>query len=63
MMYHRCVLEKYPQIEIQDIKNRLPILDMLSHYGLKPDRNDRLKCPFHPSKTPSLEVYPKTNTY
>ena len=35
-------------MEIKDIKSRLAIMDVLAHYGLKPDRNDRLKCPFHP---------------
>jgi DNA primase len=35
----------------------------LQHYGLKPDNNHRLHCPFHPDKTPSLQIYPKTNTY
>jgi DNA primase len=50
-------------MDIKDIKAKLSILEVLQHYGLKPDRNDRLKCPFHPDKTPSLQVYPKTNTY
>ena len=36
---------------------------VLGHYNLKPDRNDRLHCPFHPDKTPSLQIYPKTGTY
>lgn len=50
-------------MDIKEIKERLSILEVLAHYGLKPDRNDRLKCPFHPDKIPSLQVYPKTNTY
>jgi DNA primase len=50
-------------MKIADIKNRLPIDQVLQHYGLKPDKYDRLHCPFHPDKTPSLQVYPKTNTY
>jgi DNA primase len=50
-------------MEIADIKNRLPISQVLQHYNLKPDKNDRLLCPFHPDKTPSLQIYPKTNTY
>jgi len=36
---------------------------VLNNYNLKPDRNDRLNCPFHPDKNPSLQIYPKTNTY
>ncbi|MCC6690493.1 MAG: hypothetical protein IT235_03070 [Bacteroidia bacterium] len=31
--------------------------------GLKADKNHRLCCPFHNDKTPSLQVYPKTNTW
>jgi DNA primase len=50
-------------MDIKDIKAKLSILEVLQHYGLKPDRNDRLNCPFHPDKTPSLQVYPKTNTF
>jgi DNA primase len=50
-------------MDIKDIKAKLSILEVLAHYGLKPDKNNRLKCPFHPDKTPSLQVYPKTNTY
>jgi hypothetical protein len=40
-------------------KNRLGIMEVLAHYGLKPDRNDRLKCPFHPDKTPTCRCTPK----
>src|SRR5271157_1549161 len=50
-------------MEISEIKRRLSILTLLNHYGLKPDKNYRLRCPFHPDKTPSLQVYPKTNTW
>lgn len=50
-------------MEIQEIKQRLSINDVLQHYGLKPDKNNRLLCPFHPDKTPSLQIYPATNTW
>jgi len=50
-------------MEIQEIKQRLSILTVLNHYGLKPDRNGRLCCPFHDDKTPSFQVYPKTGTW
>ena len=49
-------------MEIQDIKSSLPILQVLNLYGLKPDRNKRINCPFHEDKTPSMQVYPETNT-
>ena len=50
-------------MEINEIKSRLSILQVLSNYNLVPDKNYLLKCPFHEDKTASLQVYPKTNTY
>jgi DNA primase/DNA-binding MarR family transcriptional regulator len=50
-------------MELKEIKALLSIGTVLSHYGLKPDKHDRLHCPFHPDKTPSLQIYPKTNTF
>jgi len=50
-------------MEIQDIKNQLSITAVLAHYKLSPDRNSRLCCPWHNDKTPSLQMYPKTNTW
>lgn len=38
-------------MEIQEIKQRLSILKVLTYYGLKPDRR-RLCCPFHDENTP-----------
>ena len=50
-------------MEIPEIKSRLPILDVLNYYGLKADKTGMLRCPFHEDKTPSFQIYPKTNTY
>lgn len=50
-------------MEIPEIKARLPLETVLTHYGLAPDKNQRLLCPFHPDRTPSLQLYPKTNTW
>lgn len=50
-------------MELSEIKSRLSILQVLDYYGFKPDRNHRLLCPFHPDKTPSLQIYPATNTF
>jgi DNA primase len=50
-------------MDIKDIKSQLSINQVLTHYGLKPNSNGILCCPFHPDKTPSLQIYPATNTY
>ncbi len=49
-------------MEIPEIKAHLTIAQVLDHYGLKADNNNRLCCPFHEDKTPSMQVYPETNT-
>ena len=48
---------------IAEIKTRLSLLEVLSHYRLRPDRNNRLRCPWHDDKTPSLQISPQTNTW
>jgi DNA primase len=50
-------------MDIQQIKQNLSILKVLAHYNLVPDRNNRLKCPFHEDTTPSFQVYPNTGTW
>lgn len=49
-------------MEIAAIKEQLPLSQVLSYYGLKPDKHLRLHCPFHEDKTPSLQVYYKTQS-
>ena len=49
-------------MEITDIKQQLTISQVLQYYGLKADKNWRLCCPFHDDKTPSMQVYPNTQT-
>lgn len=49
-------------MEINEIKERLTLAMVLHYYGLKPDKNMRLRCPFHEDKTPSFQVYYKTHT-
>ena len=49
-------------MEIADIKSKLTIGQVLDHYGLQPNRNKMLCCPFHDDKNPSMQVYPETNT-
>lgn len=50
-------------MQLPEIKQKLKIGTVLGHYGLKPDKNGMLKCPFHEDKTPSLKIYTATNTY
>ncbi len=50
-------------MSIQELKNHLSIQTVLSHFNLKPNRNHLLLCPFHDDKIPSLQIYPKTNSY
>lgn len=50
-------------MEISEIKQRLSILTVLSHYNLKPDRSNHIKCPFHEDDKPSCRIYPETNTF
>ncbi len=49
-------------MKISTIKSSLSLQRVLTHYGLTPDNNNRLCCPFHPDKTPSLQVDAETNT-
>jgi DNA primase len=50
-------------MELTEIKSLLSIGAVLAHYHFQPDKHNRLHCPFHPDKTPSLQIYPKTNTF
>jgi DNA primase len=50
-------------MEIAEIKQQLTIGQVLDHYNLKADKNNMLCCPFHNDKTPSLQIYPQTNTF
>src|SRR5262245_58669642 len=49
-------------MDIQAIKSQLSILTVLHHYGLQPNKNKMVCSPFHNDKTPSMQVYPETNT-
>ena len=49
-------------MEIPQIKEQLTMSNVLHYYGLKTDKQSRLNCPFHEDKTPSFQVYYKTQT-
>lgn len=50
-------------MQIPDIKKHLPITKVLSHYGITPDKNNHIKCPFHSDDKPSCKIYPETGTF
>lgn len=50
-------------MKISEIKSKLTIETVLKHYQLTLDRNNRINCPFHDDKTPSMQIYPSTNTW
>ncbi len=49
-------------MEITQIKSQLSMSTVLHYYGLKTDKHSKLHCPFHEDKTPSMQVYYKTQT-
>ncbi|MFL0091309.1 CHC2 zinc finger domain-containing protein [Tenacibaculum maritimum] len=48
---------------IKEIKEELFINVVLGHYNIAINKNKHCKCPFHKDDTPSLRIYPDTNTY
>ncbi|MEN9655654.1 MAG: hypothetical protein RL311_562 [Bacteroidota bacterium] len=44
-------------MEIQEIKQKLSITQVLAYYGIKLQRGKQIHCPFHEDKTPSMQVY------
>ncbi|MFN3405839.1 MAG: CHC2 zinc finger domain-containing protein [Cytophagaceae bacterium] len=49
-------------MEISEIKSRLTLAEVIKHYGFKADKHNRICCPFHDDKTPSMQLYWKTHT-
>ena len=50
-------------MEIAEIKQRLPLEQVLQSYNLKQDKNNMLRCPFHEDSTASLQVSFSQNKY
>lgn len=40
----------------QEIKSRVKMLDLVRFYGLNPNRQNRVACPFHGGKNPNLGI-------
>ena len=47
---------------IAEIKQSLTLADIIKHYGHKADKYNRINCPFHDDKKPSMQLYWKTHT-
>jgi DNA primase len=50
-------------MQIQEIKTKLSLEEILQHYNLPIDKNKMLLCPFHEDKTASLQVNLQKNLY
>lgn len=48
---------------IEEIKNRVKIIDIAKSFGLHPDKNGFIKSIYKDEKTPSLKIYEDTNTF
>ena len=46
-----------------EIKSKLSLESVLSHYGIKYDSRGKALCPWHNDKTPSLQLYFNTNSW
>lgn len=44
---------------IETIKQSVSMIDVLNFYGLRPNRQGFIPCPFHNEKTASFKAYPK----
>ena len=42
----------------EEIRARVPLVDVFALYGLRPNRAGYVSCPIHAEKTPSLKLYP-----
>lgn len=47
---------------IAEIKAGLTLAEVIKHYGYKADKYNRINCPFHDDKHPSMQLYWKTHT-
>ncbi len=50
-------------LSVEEIKARVDLMDVLSQYGIKLNKNGFACCPFHAEKTPSFKVYNDRKKY
>lgn len=48
---------------INKIKSTIHITELITKFGLEPNRAGYISCPAHDDKTPSLKLYPDSNTW
>lgn len=41
----------------REIKERVPVIEAARRYGFEPDRQGKIRCPFHADDHPSLQLY------
>ena len=41
----------------REVRERVPVLDATRRYGFEPDRQGKIRCPFHDDSHPSLQLY------
>ena len=50
-------------INAEEIKRTVPILELATYLGIKIDPHNRAICPFHKDTNPSLKFYPENNSF
>ena len=48
---------KMMQTTVEDLKQQYSMADILDRYGLQPNREGFISCPFHKEKTASCKIY------
>lgn len=49
-------------MNLHDLKNRIPVRDLLEMYGVDINRSGFCKCIAHDDRNPSMKVYDRTNS-
>lgn len=51
------------QVSATKIKDRIRIADLLTRLSLEPSRAGFVRCPAHADNTPSLKIYPESDSF